>query len=142
MFLKLKSLRSYIRADSATEPAGTFRSEETLVAGSGVQKAFGWRWGDYAGLSVDPVDDCIKQTGEYYTQASEDFSDFAWLSRIGRFKFSECTPAPRYDLWYSNECGHRPAVRECSDQRIRIPATPRPALLDRSALCSAPMRSR
>lgn len=80
----------------ASEPAGTFRSEETLVAGSGVQKAFGWRWGDYAGLSVDPVDDCtFWQTGEYYTQASEDFSDFAWLSRIGRFKFSECTPAPR-----------------------------------------------
>ncbi len=80
----------------ASEPAGTFRAEETLVAGSGVQKAFGWRWGDYSGLSVDPVDDCtFWQTGEYYTQASENFSDFTWLSRIGRFKFAECTPVPR-----------------------------------------------
>ncbi len=80
----------------ASEPAGTFRTEETLMSGSGVQKAFGWRWGDYAGMSVDPVDDCtFWQTGEYYTQASEDFSDFTWLSRIGRFKFSECTPGPR-----------------------------------------------
>ncbi len=80
----------------ATEPAGTFRQEETLIGGTGVQKAFGWRWGDYAGLAVDPVDDCtFWQTGQYYTQASEDFSDFTWLTRIGRFKFNECTPAPR-----------------------------------------------
>lgn len=80
----------------ASEPAGVFRTEEVLMEGTGVQKAFGWRWGDYAGMSVDPVDDCtFWQTGEYYTQASQDFSDFAWLTRIGRFKFSECTPGPR-----------------------------------------------
>jgi len=79
----------------ATEPTGTFRNEATLVEGSGVQKAFGWRWGDYTGLVVDPVDDCtFWQTGEYYSIESETFSDFTWLSRIGRFKFDECTPAP------------------------------------------------
>lgn len=83
----------------AAEPAGVFRAEEVLMEGTGVQKAFGWRWGDYAGMSVDPVDDCtFWQTGEYYTQASEDFSDFTWLSRIGRFKFSECTPGPRASI--------------------------------------------
>ena len=80
----------------ASEPAGIYRVENSLADGTGVQKAFGWRWGDYSGLSVDPVDDCtFWQTGQYYTQASENFSDFTWLSRIGRFKFSECTPAPR-----------------------------------------------
>lgn len=80
----------------AVEPAGTFRQEAGLVEGTGVQKAFGWRWGDYSGMSVDPVDDCtFWMTGEYYTQASQDFSDFTWLTRIGRFKFAECTPAPR-----------------------------------------------
>lgn len=80
----------------ASEPAGTFRSEEYLVEGTGVQKAFGWRWGDYSGMSVDPIDDCtFWMTGEYYTQASQDFSDFTWLTRIGKFKFDECTAAPR-----------------------------------------------
>ena len=34
-------------------------------------------------------------TGEYYTLASQNFSDFTWLTRIGSFKFSQCTPAPR-----------------------------------------------
>lgn len=78
------------------EPAGTFRQENGLVEGTGVQKAFGWRWGDYSGMSVDPVDDCtFWMTGEYYTQASQDFSDFTWLTRIGKFKFDECTAAPR-----------------------------------------------
>jgi hypothetical protein len=34
-------------------------------------------------------------TGEYYTLASQNFSDFTWLTRIGAFKFPECRPAPR-----------------------------------------------
>lgn len=83
----------------AGEPAATFRTEQYLIEGTGVQKAFGWRWGDYSGMSVDPVDDCtFWMTGEYYTQASQDFSDFTWLTRIGRFKFDECTAAPRASL--------------------------------------------
>ncbi|CAN5339988.1 hypothetical protein BH10ACI3_BH10ACI3_11490 [soil metagenome] len=80
----------------ATEPPGTFRDEATLMTGTGVQKAFGWRWGDYSGMSVDPADDCtFWMTGEYFTLASEQFSDFTWLTRIGKFKFPECTAAPR-----------------------------------------------
>lgn len=80
----------------ASEPAGTFRDEATLVEGTGVQKAFGWRWGDYSGMSVDPVDDCtFWMTGEYYTLESQNFSDYTWLTRIGKFKFAECAPAPR-----------------------------------------------
>lgn len=80
----------------ATDPAGVFLSERPLVDGTGVQKAFGWRWGEYSGLVVDPVDDCtFWMTNAYYTQESQDFSDFGWLTRIGAFKFSECTPAPR-----------------------------------------------
>lgn len=83
----------------ASEPAGTFRQETALVEGTGVQKAFGWRWGDYSGMSVDPADDCtFWMTGEYYTQASQDFSDFTWLTRIGKFKFDECSAAPRANI--------------------------------------------
>ncbi len=84
------------RGKLAAEPTGMFREEGSLIEGTGVQKAFGWRWGDYGGMSVDPVDDCtFWTTGEYYTLASEQFSDFTWLTRIGKFKFAECTAAPR-----------------------------------------------
>lgn len=80
----------------ATDPPGAFRSEASLVNGTGVQKAFGWRWGEYSGMSVDPADDCtFWMTNSYYTQESEAYSDFGWLTRIGRFKFAECPDAPR-----------------------------------------------
>ncbi|MEP7076968.1 MAG: hypothetical protein ABI878_14270 [Acidobacteriota bacterium] len=83
----------------ATDPAGVFRSEGTLVNGTGVQTAFGFRWGDWSSMSVDPVDDCtFWTTGEYFTAASQGFSDFTWLTRIGNFKFPECTPADRARL--------------------------------------------
>jgi len=78
------------------DPPGSIRNEATLINGTGVQKAFGWRWGDYGGMSVDPTDDCtFWMTGEYYTLASQNFSDFTWLTRIGAFKFPQCRPAPR-----------------------------------------------
>ncbi len=80
----------------ATDPAGVFRQEGVLVEGTGVQKAFGWRWGEYSGMTVDPVDDCtFWMTNAYYSLESQEFSDFGWLTRIGNFKFAECTAAPR-----------------------------------------------
>jgi uncharacterized repeat protein (TIGR01451 family) len=80
----------------ASDPAGQFRPERPLIEGTGVQKAFGWRWGEYAGMTVDPVDDCtFWMTNAYYTLESEQFSDFGWLTRIGSFKFAECTASPR-----------------------------------------------
>ena len=79
----------------ASDPAGTFRTENALVNGTGVQKGFGWRWGEFSGLSVDPLNDCdFWATNAYYTLESQTFSDFGWLTRIGRFRFSECTPQP------------------------------------------------
>lgn len=80
----------------AGDAPGNFRPERALIEGTGVQKAFGWRWGEYSGMSVDPVDDCtFWMTNAYYTLESQEFSDFGWLTRIGNFKFAECTPAPR-----------------------------------------------
>ncbi|MGI8884316.1 MAG: carboxypeptidase regulatory-like domain-containing protein, partial [Pyrinomonadaceae bacterium] len=76
----------------ATEPAGTFRRETALVEGTGVQTSSGSRWGDYSAMSVDPVDDCtFWMTNEYYAAEGQ----FGWLTRIGKFKFAECSPAPR-----------------------------------------------
>jgi hypothetical protein len=81
---------------ATSDPPGQFRSETPLVVGTGVQRGFGYRWGEYSGLSVDPVDDCtFWATNGYYSQESQDFSEFGWLTRIGTFKFGECTPAPR-----------------------------------------------
>lgn len=79
-----------------TDPPNTLRQEEQLVEGTGVQRTFGFRWGDYASMTPDPADDCTFWfTGEYYSQASQDQSELGWLTRIGAFKFDECTAAPR-----------------------------------------------
>lgn len=80
----------------ASDPPGTFRPEETFAAGTGVQTAFGFRWGNYTGMTVDPVDDCtFWMTNQYYTAESQAESPFSWLTRIAKFKFDECTAAPR-----------------------------------------------
>ncbi|HZH34151.1 MAG TPA: carboxypeptidase regulatory-like domain-containing protein, partial [Pyrinomonadaceae bacterium] len=80
----------------AADPPNTVRGEQTLVQGTGVQTAFGFRWGDYSMMSVDPADDCtFWYTNEYYTLESQTESDFGWLTRIGKFKFPTCTNAPR-----------------------------------------------
>jgi len=80
----------------ASEPVGAFRTEASLVEGTGVQRAFGYRWGDYNSINIDPNDDCtFWTTGEYYTLASQEFSEFTWLTRIGTFRFPECTTPPK-----------------------------------------------
>jgi hypothetical protein len=75
----------------ANEPAGVFRNEQILIAANGVQTAFGFRWGDYSGLVTDPSDGCsFWITNQYYSLASQNESPFGWLTRIGKFRFSEC----------------------------------------------------
>ncbi|HEY0657162.1 MAG TPA: FG-GAP-like repeat-containing protein, partial [Pyrinomonadaceae bacterium] len=76
----------------AVDPGGTFRREAALIDGTGVQSSAGSRWGDYSAMSVDPSDDCtFWMTNQYY--AAE--NPLGWLTRIGKFKFAECSPAPR-----------------------------------------------
>lgn len=84
---------------AAGDAVGTVRQETPLVIGTGVQRAFGFRWGDYSSMSVDPVDDCTFWTnGQYYTLESQNFSEFTWLTRIGSFRYPECVSAPRARL--------------------------------------------
>ena len=73
----------------ATDPLGQmFQGENTLIAGSGSQTGPASRWGDYAMISVDPVDDCtFWMTTEYMPTTSPG----AWKTRIGSFAFPECT---------------------------------------------------
>jgi hypothetical protein len=62
--------------------------EATLVNGSGSQTAGGFgRWGDYAGMSIDPVDSCTFWfTTEYYNVTGTN-----WQTRIGSFSFPNCS---------------------------------------------------
>ena len=90
------------------DPLNTLGQTETsLVAGTGSQTSGrGARWGDYASMSVDPVDDCTFWfTSEYYEVTGTN-----WQTRIGSFKFPSCggvvgptatpgptnTPSPTY----------------------------------------------
>jgi hypothetical protein len=70
-----------------TDALGTLgQTEQTLIAGTGSQKGGYNRWGDYASMSVDPVNDCTFWfTTEYYETVSNN-----WQTRIGSFQFPGC----------------------------------------------------
>ena len=62
-------------------------SEGTIINGSGYQTHSSGRWGDYAMLAVDPVDDCTFWfTTEYYNSVSS----AGWQTRVGSFKLADC----------------------------------------------------
>ena len=71
----------------ASDPLGTLESENTIVAGGGSQTALS-RWGDYTGISIDPVDDC---TFWYTDQYLKTTGNFNWSTRVASFKFPNCT---------------------------------------------------
>ncbi len=84
----------------SNEPSGVFRQEATLALGTGVQTAYGFRWGDYSQMSVDPSDDCsFWYTNEFYTLESQEESPFGWLTKVGKFRFAECDDAPRSSVY-------------------------------------------
>ena len=76
----------------ASDPLGQLpQGETTLITGSGSQTGTGSRWGDYAMMSVDPVDDCTFWfTSEYMPTTG----GAPWKTRIGSFKFPSCGVTP------------------------------------------------
>jgi N-acetylneuraminic acid mutarotase len=76
----------------AGDPAGQLsQGENTMQAGGGSQTHSASRWGDYSAMQVDPTDGCTFWfTNEYLTQTS--VAD--WHTRIGSFKFPNCTAGP------------------------------------------------
>jgi Carboxypeptidase regulatory-like domain/Kelch motif len=80
----------------AGDPPSTLaQGETTLFAGTGSQTDTVSRWGDYSDLTVDPSDDCtFWYTQEYYQTTSS----FNWRTRIGNFKFPNCTAGPHGTL--------------------------------------------
>jgi len=72
-----------------SDPPGTMETEAVLFAGSGNQSD-SERWGDYSGMSVDPVDDCTMwYTAQYLTAAGST----NWATRLFSFRFPSCTAA-------------------------------------------------
>jgi hypothetical protein len=79
-------------------PSTLAQGEGQLFAGTGSHHGeafapqFG-RWGDYTDMTVDPVDDCtFWYTNEYFSAA--DAPSGIWHTRVGSFKFPQCTPRP------------------------------------------------
>lgn len=70
----------------STDALGTLnQTEQTMFAGTGAQTSYS-RWGDYAAMTVDPVDDCTFWfTTEYYETTGTN-----WQTRIGYFRFPGC----------------------------------------------------
>src|SRR5829696_337262 len=84
----------------ASDPLNVLgQGEAILFSGTGSQTGTSSRWGDYASLTVDPVDDCTFWfTSEYYASTSS----YNWRTRIGSFRFPTCgggnpTPTPSPD---------------------------------------------
>jgi N-acetylneuraminic acid mutarotase len=76
----------------ASDPAGQLaQGESEMIAGTGSQTHPAARWGDYSALSLDPTDGCtFWYTNEYLITTS--VAD--WHTRIGHFKFPNCTLGP------------------------------------------------
>jgi hypothetical protein len=75
-----------------TDPLNSLGQETHLFDGTGSQSGTGNRWGDYASLTVDPVDDSTFWfTSEYYSTTST----YNWRTRISSFKVATGpTPSP------------------------------------------------
>jgi N-acetylneuraminic acid mutarotase len=76
----------------AGDPAGELsQGESEMIAGGGSQLHSAARWGDYSDLTLDPVDGC---TYWYTTEYLPTTSTADWHTRIGHFKFPNCTQGP------------------------------------------------
>jgi len=90
----------------STDALGTLTTgENTIVNGGGSQSNL--RWGDYASLSVDPVDGCTFWFSSEYTPTS------SWRTHLSSFKFDECGN-PGYTL-------------DANPQNIEVCVNPSPA---------------
>lgn len=76
----------------SADPANTFsQTEQVLIQGTGTQTGNCGgttcsRWGDYATMTLDPDGCTFWLTSEYYAS-----SGLNYLTRIGSFRYSECT---------------------------------------------------
>jgi hypothetical protein len=78
----------------SADTLGTMGTEGVIINGSGSQTGYS-RWGDYSSMRIDPSDDCtFWYVNEYYPATAS----YSWYTRIGSFKFSNCTSSPDFSL--------------------------------------------
>ena len=82
----------YITGRLSTDTLSTMESESQVYAGLNSQVnltgyAYGYRWGDYTSMMVDPDDCTFWYTGEYLKLAGL----FNWSTRVLSFRFPSCT---------------------------------------------------
>jgi hypothetical protein len=70
----------------AADPLGSLQTESVIVTGAGSQTGTS-RWGDYSGLTIDPIDDCTFWYTNEYLQTTGQFN---WSTRVASFKFPGC----------------------------------------------------
>ncbi len=80
----------YFTGRETGDPAGTLQTESVCFNGSGSQLGTD-RWGDYAAISIDPVDDCTFWVTNEYVATTGNFS---WTTRICSFTFPSCGGTP------------------------------------------------
>ncbi len=75
------------------DPLGVMaQGESTIISGTGSQTHTAARWGDYSTLSVDSTDDCTFYYTQEYIQTT---GNAPWQTRVGSFKFPNCTLGPQ-----------------------------------------------
>jgi hypothetical protein len=75
----------------SSDPINTFgQTEQTMLTGTASQTSSA-RWGDYSSVMLDPDGCTFWMTTQYANPVSQTF-DTRWLTRIGAFKYAECTP--------------------------------------------------
>src|SRR5260370_14902381 len=77
------------------DPLNTLQTETSIIEGTGSQLPTLNRWGDYSGMSVDPVDDCTFWYTNEYLQTNGTFN---WSTRVPTFKFPSCGGVPTPDF--------------------------------------------
>ena len=83
-----------VAARLATDPPNTMGSETVAIAGTGSETRSGTaytRWGDYASMVVDPVDDSTMWFTSLYQKTS---GQFAWSTWIHAFRIGMAIPTP------------------------------------------------
>jgi hypothetical protein len=87
--------------------AGVTRGTQTGNCGGGICH----RWGDYSAMTLDPDACRFWYTNEYY-----ETSGLNWQTRIGSFKFAQCTPLDATPPTASNESA-------TTNQNVAVPIT-------------------
>jgi hypothetical protein len=76
-----------ITGRTPSDPPNQMQAIQPVVKGTGVQTNTFNRWGDYASMAIDPVDDCTFWGTTEYIKTTGSFN---WSTRIVNFKFPNC----------------------------------------------------